>query len=79
MERYKQSATFASRPYQEGDIVGVEPTGSFSRVQGWASRTVFTPHTKLLHFFYIGECIEEENNYSALEAGILKEVTQCGA
>ena len=68
MDRYKQSLSFATRPYQPGDIVGVEPTGSFSRLQGWCSRVVFTPHAKLLHFFYIGEYIEEENDYVIYES-----------
>lgn len=63
-----QSRYFTPQTYQEADIVGVRPIGGLSRIEGLASQAVFTPHTKELHFFFIGQYIEEEKDYPIYES-----------
>ena len=62
-----QSAFWFPDTYQPGDIVGVTPTG-WSKIEARASQVVFTPHTPLLHWFFIGKYISAEKDYVIYES-----------
>ena len=62
-----QSFLWSGNTYHPGDIVGLEPNG-WSKIQAKASQVVFTPHTPLLHFFFIGKYISKENDYVIYES-----------
>ena len=50
--------------YRAGDGVGVYGSGPLD----WLSENAVTPHTKLFHFFVIGDYIEEDDDYVILES-----------
>jgi hypothetical protein len=50
--------------YVPGDGVGVVGGGPM----GWLSESQITPHTKLFHFFVIGDYIAEDDDYVILES-----------
>lgn len=62
-----QSKLWFGDTYHPGDIVGLEPDG-WSKLQAKASQAVFTPHTPLLHFFFIGKYISKEKDYVIYES-----------
>ena len=62
-----QSKLWFGDTYHPGDIVGLDPNG-WSKIQSKASQAVFTPHTPLLHFFFIGKYISKEKDYVIYES-----------
>ena len=65
--KLRQSLFWSTKTYQPGDIVGVTPTG-WSILEARASQAVFTPHTPLLHWFFIGKYIAAERDYVIYES-----------
>jgi hypothetical protein len=65
--KLKQSQCWFGDTYQPGDIVGLQP-GGWSRLEARTSELVFTPHTPLLHWFFIGKYISKEKDYVIYES-----------
>ena len=65
--KVRQSLHWFGDTYQPGDIVGLTPSG-WSILEARASQAVFTPHTPLLHWFFIGQYIPKERDYVIYES-----------
>lgn len=65
--KVKQSLCWFADTYHPGDIVGLTPSG-WSILEAKASQAVFTPHTPLLHWFFIGQYIPKERDYVIYES-----------
>jgi len=63
MSKIKQSQYWSPSTFRMGDIMRVVPKDWAGHIEGKASQFAFTPHTKYLHHFIIGDYIEKYNNY----------------